>query len=95
MNTIDDVREIIPDTEYAPVPGAPDFVEGILNVRGSIVTIVSGRKLFGLEQLETESEGRIIITELNGEQIGIRVDSVGDIISFQKEVLEKLKVQRY
>jgi purine-binding chemotaxis protein CheW len=66
------VREIIPYAEPTPVPGAPSSVAGILNIRGNVVPIISGRRLFGLNEPEQYTEqGRVIILELGSELTGI------------------------
>ena len=87
-HSVDKIKEIIPYVDPVPVPGAPGFAEGILNVRGNVVTILSSRSLFNLEESGTLEDGRIIIFELGDEQLGISVDSVGDIIAFQSDHVE-------
>ena len=81
------IKEIIPHSPPAPVPGAPQVTEGVLNVRGTVITIVSGRKLFN-QTIEALEDSRIIILELKTGFIGISVDSVGSIIQFQQEQAE-------
>ena len=64
------------------------FAEGILNVRGNVVTVLSFRSLLNLEKMGCAEKGRIMILEMGGEQFGVSVDSVGDIIEFQSGQVE-------
>lgn len=88
VHSIDKVKEIIPYIAPVPVPGSPCFAEGILKVRGNVVTVLSSRSLLGLDQEGGPEEGRIMILEVGGEQLGLSVDSVGDIITFQSDQAE-------
>jgi len=74
---VGEVQAIIPYEEPVPVPGAPYNVEGILNVRGEIVPVLSGAKL--LETSGKDSE-RIIIFEMPQGLVGMTVDNVGEIV---------------
>ncbi len=75
-----DVREIIRITVITPVPQAPAFVEGVINLRGQIIPIVDLRKRFGLENQTATDETRIIVVELgNGMVIGLIVDAVREV----------------
>lgn len=75
---VSQVREILDYLSPVPVPGAQDFVEGVLNVRGEIVTIVSCKQLLGLAQITRDSE-HIIVLETSAGLIGISVDEVKNI----------------
>lgn len=75
-----DVREIIRITTITPVPQAPDFVEGVINLRGQIIPIVDLRKRFGVDTQAATDETRIIVVELgNGMVIGLIVDAVREV----------------
>ncbi len=74
------VQEVLRISEIAPVPGAPDYVLGIINLRGSVVTVIDTRLRFGLVAGETDDDSRIVVIE-NGEQVvGILVDSVAEVV---------------
>ena len=88
VHPVDEIKEIIPYSDPVPVPGSPRFTEGILNVRGSVVAVLSSRVLFGFESTGSVEKGRIIIFEMGKEQFGVSVDSVGDIIAFQSDHVE-------
>lgn len=75
-----DVREIIHLTAITPVPQAPQFVEGVINLRGQIIPVVDLRKRFGLTTEKAGENTRIIVVELgNGVIIGLIVDAVREI----------------
>ncbi|NWJ66276.1 chemotaxis protein CheW, partial [Vibrio parahaemolyticus] len=57
------VREVLRYTEIAPVPGAPDYVLGIINLRGNVVTVIDTRSRFGLMEGEVTDNTRIIVIE--------------------------------
>ena len=81
------VQEVLRITEIAPVPGAPDYVLGIINLRGNVVTVVDTRARFGLPSSETDDASRIVIVESENQVVGILVDSVAEVVELnQSEV---------
>ena len=74
------VREVLRYSEIAPVPGAPDYVLGIINLRGNVVTVIDTRSRFGLMQGEITDNTRIIVIESERQVIGILVDSVAEVV---------------
>ena len=75
-----DVREIIRMTDITPVPQAPDFVEGVINLRGQILPVVDLRKRFGIENKDNDEETRIIVVELRNSAVGLIVDEVSEVL---------------
>lgn len=82
------VQEVLRMTEIAPVPGAPDYVIGIINLRGNVVTITDTRKRFGLGGREIDDDSRIIIVEIKNNVVGILVDSVTDVVDLENSEIE-------
>jgi len=82
------VQEVLRVTEIAPVPGAPDYVLGIINLRGNVVTVIDTRKRFGLESKDLDDSARIVIVESNDQVVGILVDSVAEVIDLQLSEIE-------
>jgi purine-binding chemotaxis protein CheW len=75
-----DVREIILMTAITPVPQAPGFVDGVINLRGQIIPIVDLRRRFGLASISTNDDSRIIVVELSSSLIvGLIVDAVREV----------------
>lgn len=82
------VQEVLRMTEIAPVPGAPHFVLGIINLRGNVVTVIDTRRRFGLPDVENDDETRIVIVEANNNVVGILVDSVAEVVDLRMSEVE-------
>lgn len=82
------VQEVLRMTEIAPVPGAPDYVLGIINLRGNVVTVMDTRKRFGLDQKESDDSTRIVIIEAGEQVVGILVDSVAEVVYLKQSDIE-------
>lgn len=74
------VQEVLRYSEIAPVPGAPHYVLGIINLRGNVVTVINTRSRFGLESSEITDNTRVVIIESESHVIGILVDSVAEVV---------------
>src|SRR5690606_41646080 len=72
------VQEVLRSAELAPVPGAPSYVLGIINLRGNVVTVIDTRQRFGLLPAPVTDQTRIVIIEADRQGIGILVDSVAE-----------------
>lgn len=82
-----DVREIIRMTEITPVPQAPGFVEGVINLRGQILPVVDLRKRFGITPKENDDTTRIVVVELTHAAVGLIVDSVSEVLRIPADVV--------
>jgi len=82
------VQEVLRVTEIAPVPGAPSYVLGIINLRGNVVTVIDTRTRFGLSQKEPDDATRIVIIEVDGQVLGILVDSVAEVVNLRTSQIE-------
>ncbi len=82
------VQEVLRMTEIAPVPGAPHYVLGIINLRGNVVTVIDTRRRFGLQDVENDDETRIVIVEANNNVVGILVDSVAEVVDLKVSEIE-------
>ena len=82
------VQEVVRLPEIAPVPGAPMYVMGIINLRGNVVTVIDTRQRFGLSQKEPDDSTRIVITEVDKQVIGILVDSVAEVVNLSTSEIE-------
>jgi len=74
------VQEILRCSEIAPVPGAPLYVLGIINLRGNVVTVIDTRSRFGIESSEITDNSRVVIIESDNQVIGILVDSASEVV---------------
>ncbi|WP_369601765.1 chemotaxis protein CheW [Hahella sp. SMD15-11] len=82
------IQEVLRYTEIAPVPGAPDYVLGIINLRGNVVTVIDTRKRFGLDEAEVTDHTRIVVLELGSHVVGILVDSVAEVVYLRQSEIE-------
>lgn len=87
---ISQVREIIRPTQITRIPNAPDFVEGVINLRGQITTIVNLRKRFGMPPTQIDNDTRIIVVEYNNAVIGMMVDTVNEVKYLSQKDIEPL-----
>ena len=89
------VQSIIPMQDIVTVPGAPVFIEGVVNLRGAVVPVIDLRVRFGLLE-ETGAEGAltgrrkavIVIVEFNKLQVGLIVDKVTEVIKIPDTAIE-------
>ena len=83
-----EVREIIMVGNITPIPRAPSFIEGVLNLRGEVMPVIDLRERFGLPRQATTSVSRIVITPIGGVSTGLIVDSVEEVKSVDLRRLE-------
>lgn len=82
------VQEVLRVSEIAPVPGAPHYVLGIINLRGNVVTVIDTRKRFGQPEHEIDDLSRIIIIEVEGQVVGLLVDQVAEVAYMRTSQIE-------
>ncbi len=82
------VKEIIRTMEITKVPRAPDFVEGVINLRSIVIPIIDLRCRFELEAKEADSNTRIIVIEISEILIGFVVDSVSEVLRIPISTVE-------
>ncbi|WP_246119405.1 chemotaxis protein CheW [Aliikangiella coralliicola] len=82
------VQEVLRYSDIAPVPGAPPYVLGIINLRGNVVTVIDTCQRFGLSPIELTDNTRIVIIETNHQVIGILVDSVAEVVYLKQSEIE-------
>jgi purine-binding chemotaxis protein CheW len=74
------VHEIVRVPEITSVPDSPDYVEGVINLRGKIVSVVDLRKRFGESQITANKKNRILVAEVEGKMVGLIVDAASEVI---------------
>src|SRR5258708_10005085 len=82
------VQEIIRTIEPTRVPNAPEFVEGVINLRGKVVPVIGLRKRFGLPACEKNENNRIVVVEVGGSVAGLAVDSVSEVLRIPEDTIE-------
>ncbi|MCH8108680.1 MAG: chemotaxis protein CheW [Chloroflexi bacterium] len=82
------VREIIRMQEITRVPRTPEFVEGVINLRGKVIPVVDLRKRFGLAVGEENKDNRIVVVDIGGQDIGVVVDAVTEVLRIPASAIE-------
>jgi purine-binding chemotaxis protein CheW len=74
------VREIILHQPLTRVPNSPDFVDGVINLRGQVVPVIALRKRFQLEESQPDQQARIVVLDVQSMVLGFIVDSVPEVL---------------
>ncbi len=82
------VREIIKFEKLTKMPQMPKFIDGVINIRGSVVPVVNLNKRFELGEMEITKKAKIIITEIDTKQVGFLVNDVFEIYKLESESIE-------
>lgn len=82
------VQEIIRIIEITRVPRSPEFVEGVINLRGKVIPVIDLRKRFGLSKIGHDHDTRIIVVESTGRTVGMIVDSVSEVLRLNASTVE-------
>ena len=86
--SISEVWEIVLMHPITPVPGSPDFVEGVVNLRGQIIPIINLSKRLGIEAKEITSDTRIVVAQVGENTVGMIVDAVEKVTHIPTEDIE-------
>lgn len=81
------VQEIRGWTQVTQIPNAPEYIRGVINLRGEIVPILDLRRRFSMEEIEFTQTTVVIVVNVQGRTIGMVVDGVSDVIDLPKEEL--------
>jgi purine-binding chemotaxis protein CheW len=82
------LQEIVRVPEITAVPDAPDFMEGVTNLRGRIVSVIDLRKRLGEKQVTTSRRSRILVIEHRGRLAGLIVDSASQVLKLSASDIE-------
>lgn len=82
------VQEINRMVEITRVPQTPDYVEGVINLRGKVIPIVDLRKRFDLELREQDKNTRIVVVDIGGKIMGMIVDAVSEVLRLEANTIE-------
>ncbi|MEE9615073.1 MAG: chemotaxis protein CheW [Thermodesulfobacteriota bacterium] len=85
---IEKVKEIVRVPDITAVPDTPDFLEGVINLRGRIVPVVDMRTRIGLPTMERVRTNRVLILDIDGRTVGLIVDSASEILKLPDEQIE-------
>jgi len=82
------VREIVRVPEITAVPNAPDYIEGVINLRGKIISVVDLRKRFGEKNIQSHKKNRIVVVELGERSVGLLVNSASEVLRIPPSEIE-------
>src|SRR6202162_3562583 len=85
---ITSLHEIVRVPEITAVPDAPDYLEGVINLRGKIVSVMDLRKRFGEKQASLRKQNRILVVEHAGRLAGLIVDSASEVLKIPAEAVD-------
>jgi len=82
------VHEIVRIMEVTSVPDAPDFIEGVINLRGKIIPVIDLRKRFGETTITPGKKNRILVAEIMGKIVGLVVDAASEVVKIPPSDIE-------
>ena len=82
------VQEIIRHMALTRVPRSPDFIDGVINLRGRVIPVLDLRKRFGLPEGEKTNETRIIVVDVDNRTVGLKVDAVSEVLRLPADTVE-------
>lgn len=82
------IHEIVRVPEITAVPDAPEYVEGVINLRGKIVSVIDLRKRFGEKRIERTRKNRILVAEIERKMVGLIVDAASEVLRVSPNEIE-------
>lgn len=86
---IPQIEEINRHLSLTPVPHAPSYVRGVINLRGEVMTVIDLRAVLGLGPTEITPQTRNVIVTSRGEHIGLLVDRIAEVVTIEREQIER------
>ena len=92
---LDYVKEVLKDTSITQVPGTPDFIEGIMNLRGDYITVINLRKFLALPETTTTDKKPVVIIKCNELKLALLIDKINELFEFQETTQEEFNESYY
>lgn len=83
------VQEIIRMPDITRIPRSPDYIKGVVNLRGKIIVVMDLDKRFGMPEQEITDESRIVVVDIEGTVVGLVVDAVSEVIRLKGSSIEQ------
>ncbi len=94
--SLDYVKEVLKDTPITNVPGTPDFIEGIMNLRGDYITVINLKKFLSLPEENTSSDKNpVVIIKANELKLALLIDKINELFEFQESGIEPASESYY
>ncbi|MDH5561855.1 MAG: chemotaxis protein CheW [Deltaproteobacteria bacterium] len=84
-----EAREVVKMMEIDPVPQTPDFMKGIINLRGRIIPVIDLRQKFNLREYEKTAESCILVTDIKGKLTGAVIDQLVGVVTIEEKEFEE------
>lgn len=82
------VQEIIRTQQMTRVPNLPDYIDGVINLRGKVIPVVALRRRLGLENVTADKRTRIVVADIHNQTLGFVVDSVSEVLRISADTVE-------
>lgn len=82
---LDYVKEVLKDTSITNVPGTPDFIEGIMNLRGDYITVINLKNFLDLDSMVNYDKKPVIIVKYNELKLALLIDKINELFEFQDD----------
>jgi purine-binding chemotaxis protein CheW len=92
---LDYVKEVLKDTLIMKVPGTPDFIEGIMNLRGDYITVINLKKFLSLPSTTKIDKKPVIIVKCNELKLAFLIDKINELFEYQETIQEELPESYY
>ena len=86
---LDFVKEVLKDTSITRVPGTPDFIEGIMNLRGDYITVINLKKFLGLESGKALDKNPVVIIKCNELKLALLIDKINELFEYQTNDMDE------
>lgn len=84
--SLDYVKEVLKDTSITNVPGTPDFISGIMNLRGDYITVINLKKFLSLPMGDESEKNPVIIVKCNELKLALLIDKINELFEFQETI---------
>lgn len=92
---LDFVKEVLKDTSITNVPGTPDFIEGIMNLRGDYITVINLKKFLSLPEGENLERKPVVIIKCNELKLALLIDKINELFEYQESIQEEASDSYY
>ena len=86
---LDFVKEVLKDTSITRVPGTPDFIKGIMNLRGDYITVINLKKFLGLESGKALDKNPVVIIKCNELKLALLIDKINELFEYQTNDMDE------
>ena len=87
--SLDYVKEVLKDSSITKIPGTPDFIEGIMNLRGDYITVINLKKFLSLGESKSSDKKPVIIIKCNELKLALLIDKINELFEYQETMIEE------